>query len=458
MPGFELKTAILTPDMDLTHDEFRDMTLEWLQSTSDSTSTKTAFFIDVKNPDDFLHMLFPQAALDEHPHLPEDIDIGKALASQVLTIVNDEIHTLVQQQLHGVTAGDAPGQSGLTIEQLTIIADQIRGLINYQGPTEETVKMWARQAVADSWSADVATVERLRQDMAALQSDLDDVPAEATPALTVSDPITGEPVTTPVTLYDTPDGEDLPSILPPNATDLALALEQMWAQRLAGITTPIKHLWNPDTCPEEFLPWLAWSLGVRVWDHGWPIALKRNVVRNSIPILKIGGTPPAVRRALETLGVDVDLKEWFDLDQDGNRMGEFPDIFVEVSTTDLFGAGFRPDPSFTALVNRVLERVKPVRAGVTLTVVDRIVTHLGLHIGGRTTTKSDHHLDPQIPVDRGAAAATYRVGAFTKTRSTAALNPSLPVDRGNGVIAQRYGARSQAVHRAVLTLEIAEAA
>ena len=155
---------------------------------------------------------------------------------------------------------------------------------------------------------------------------------------------------------------DLKTIMPVSATPLTDALDALWAGRLAKVDTPVKDLCNPDTCPEAYLPYLARAVGVRVWDPDWPVALKRNVVRSSIPILQIGGTHRAVEQALQALGVNVEIKEWFEAGEDGTPVGQFPEFPVNVTVPDLLDAGFRPDynfgPDFADLVERTLLRVK----------------------------------------------------------------------------------------------------
>lgn len=86
-------------------------------------------------------------------------------------------------------------------------------------------------------------------------------------------------------------------LLPPNASRLE--------RKLAGATVcvesmavPLRKLWDPQTCPERFLPWLAWGLAVDRWDDAWNAGLKRAVIENSLSTHKIRGTRRAVREAV----------------------------------------------------------------------------------------------------------------------------------------------------------------
>lgn len=102
-----------------------------------------------------------------------------------------------------------------------------------------------------------------------------------------------------------------PTLLPHNATTLELGLEQA-TSRLADVPLPVRQLWNPDTCPVELLPWLAWAFSVDRWNPEWSEQQKRQLVRNSVFIHKHKGTLGAVRRALESLGYSAAVVEWFD--------------------------------------------------------------------------------------------------------------------------------------------------
>ena len=102
---------------------------------------------------------------------------------------------------------------------------------------------------------------------------------------------------------------DIVSVLPRHSTDFERALEQasLWVIQ----NSEIVDVWNPDTCPERFLPWLAWSVSVDEWDASWSLARKREVIRNSVAIHRLKGTPGAVRRAIAARGYSSKISEWF---------------------------------------------------------------------------------------------------------------------------------------------------
>lgn len=98
------------------------------------------------------------------------------------------------------------------------------------------------------------------------------------------------------------------SLLPPSSTPLERAIEQTQARFSPPLRVP--GLWNADTCPVSFLPYLAWALSVDEWDHGWSVEKKRAVIREAREIHERKGTPSALRRALASIGQpDADIIE-----------------------------------------------------------------------------------------------------------------------------------------------------
>ena len=81
--------------------------------------------------------------------------------------------------------------------------------------------------------------------------------------------------------------------------------------RVGAVPTPVRAPWNPDTCPASLLPWLAWAFSVDEWDASWTDAQKRETVKRSILVHRHKGTIGAVREAIQALGVEAQLQEWF---------------------------------------------------------------------------------------------------------------------------------------------------
>lgn len=94
------------------------------------------------------------------------------------------------------------------------------------------------------------------------------------------------------------------SLLPYNASTIERALESASSRDLS---IPIADLWNPDTCPARLLPWLAWAMHVDNWEEAATEEQKRDSIRMSVHLHRKKGTPWALKRALSTLGLDIDL-------------------------------------------------------------------------------------------------------------------------------------------------------
>ncbi|UIJ38730.1 phage tail protein I [Desulfobaculum bizertense] len=130
-------------------------------------------------------------------------------------------------------------------------------------------------------------------------------------------------------------------LLPPNATPAERAFSEA-TTRIDRIPVPIARLYNPDDCPVEFLPWLAWALSVDAWESSWSEAQKRRAVKNAIWIHKHKGTRGAVERAVQTLGYRIRILEWwqerpkaerftFSIDIEVDDRGVSPELFSSLT-------------------------------------------------------------------------------------------------------------------------------
>ncbi|WP_431483717.1 phage tail protein I [Pseudomonas solani] len=100
-------------------------------------------------------------------------------------------------------------------------------------------------------------------------------------------------------------------LLPANATEL----ERLAAEALAQIDrvpVPLRQLWNPDSCPVELLPYLAWAFSVDRWSQAWPESAKRAAIRAAYFIHAHKGTIGALRRVVEQLGYLIEVFEWWE--------------------------------------------------------------------------------------------------------------------------------------------------
>ncbi|MGI0119447.1 phage tail protein I [Zooshikella sp. RANM57] len=108
-------------------------------------------------------------------------------------------------------------------------------------------------------------------------------------------------------------------LIPVNGTELENKIEVI-IKRAEAIDISFKKLWNPDECPTEYLPWLAWALSVDKWDNTWDDRTKRNVIKESISVHRQKGTIGALKKALAATDVDIQIEEWFDYEEETGRI------------------------------------------------------------------------------------------------------------------------------------------
>lgn len=104
---------------------------------------------------------------------------------------------------------------------------------------------------------------------------------------------------------------DFKSLLPsPSAHELAL--ERVSREKYcAADPDVIRTLLNPETCPAELLPLLAYSLSVNVFNPRWPEQTQRAVCANSLNVHVHNGTLEGIDQALDALGVRAEITEWW---------------------------------------------------------------------------------------------------------------------------------------------------
>lgn len=160
------------------------------------------------------------------------------------------------------------------------------------------------------------------------------------------------------------------SLLPPNATPQEHALDDATA-RIGAVPTPIRDLWNPDTCPADLLPWLAWALSLDSWQPYWPEKVKRQRIRKAVEIARRKGTAKSVRDVVASFGGDMSLKEWWQNDPPST-----PHTFEILLT--LGGGGVPATQEFQDDVIDAVTRTKPVRSHFTFSLGTSASGALGL--------------------------------------------------------------------------------
>lgn len=200
------------------------------------------------------------------------------------------------------------------------------------------------------------------------------------------------------------------TLLPPSATALSRSIETVMAERTQGIEAPIGTLWHVDTCPVDLLPWLAWAFSVEVWDHAWPEEIKRNVIRDAVKVHRLKGTRRSVELALEALKMRIDLHEGFELDELGRAYGPAFTFTLDAFADDIFDAGYQINAELHALVTRLIENVKPVRAHFTLRIGEKKGGTVTLRTGSLQRAEDHRHITPALPVDTHAPQISARTG------------------------------------------------
>jgi phage tail protein, P2 protein I family len=136
------------------------------------------------------------------------------------------------------------------------------------------------------------------------------------------------------------------TLLPPTATKLEKNLSQAMT---CEPPIPLRSLWDPQTCPNELLPYLAWQYSVDRWDEKWSEQIKRKVIAEAFEIHKLKGTKEAIRRAIEPFGYLIKTTEWW---QNNQTPGTFA---LEIGVLD---TGITEE-SYNEL-SRIIDDVKPV--------------------------------------------------------------------------------------------------
>lgn len=154
----------------------------------------------------------------------------------------------------------------------------------------------------------------------------------------------------------------LDTLLPNNATPQEVALDQT-TTRIGDVEVPTRSVWDPETCPADVLPWLAWAFSVDRWDTEWSVEQKRAIIAASLRLHKRKGTPAAVKEVVELIfsGGDV-VEPWQAEDLDSHEF--------KIVTTGLLESA----EAYDALV-RLVDAAKPVRSWLVAVQIKRSATN-----------------------------------------------------------------------------------
>ncbi len=103
------------------------------------------------------------------------------------------------------------------------------------------------------------------------------------------------------------------SILPVSASRAERVVDSTAGDMLAEITVClIRYVKNPDLCPAELLPWLAWEMSVDTWNELWTEAEKRAAIKRAAYIHRHRGTKAALNESLSDSPFRSQIVEWYE--------------------------------------------------------------------------------------------------------------------------------------------------
>ncbi|EIE3257185.1 phage tail protein I [Escherichia coli] len=103
------------------------------------------------------------------------------------------------------------------------------------------------------------------------------------------------------------------SILPVSASRAERVVDSTAGDMLAEIAVClIRYVKNPDLCPAELLPWLAWEMSVDTWNEHWTEAEKRAAIKRAAYIHRHRGTKAALNESLADSPFRSQIVEWYE--------------------------------------------------------------------------------------------------------------------------------------------------
>jgi phage tail P2-like protein len=159
-----------------------------------------------------------------------------------------------------------------------------------------------------------------------------------------------------------------PSLLVPALrNDLNMRALETLAARLSALDLAPTVLYDFDHVEASALIHLAEQFNV-LGDAGWDMAnteaKKRALLKEAIALHRIKGTPYAVKRSLELLGVNATVTEWFQTTPQG-----VPHTFIlDAQVTDQPAGAPAIDAARTDQIKRMVTFWKPARSHFTLRV------------------------------------------------------------------------------------------
>ncbi|HAU9134482.1 TPA: phage tail protein I, partial [Escherichia coli] len=107
--------------------------------------------------------------------------------------------------------------------------------------------------------------------------------------------------------------DDIRSILPVSASRAERVVDCVAGDMLSDIAVClIRYVKNPDLCPAELLPWLAWEMAVDTWNEHWTETEKRSAIKRAAYIHRHRGTKAALMASLADSPFRSQIVEWYE--------------------------------------------------------------------------------------------------------------------------------------------------
>lgn len=191
------------------------------------------------------------------------------------------------------------------------------------------------------------------------------------------------------------------NLLPPNATITEANFDEAFS-RVENVPTPARTTIDPDNAPASILPWMAWAQSVDNWEVDWTEQQKRAVIKAAYAVHRQKGTVFALRTALEALGYDLTVQEWYQQIPQGD-----PYTFDVILTID----GSEIDAATFNKLLAVIEANKNLRSH--LRKVKLIVNSKAVLYAAAATISGNEH-DYQSPAGALILDGSWTLNGFYK--------------------------------------------
>lgn len=156
-------------------------------------------------------------------------------------------------------------------------------------------------------------------------------------------------------------------LLPASATRLERRLAAT-AGRLSQLPVQIDSLWDPNRCPPQFLPWLAWANSVDIWyDNKEDVAdesrRRRELIRKNAFVHQHKGTRAAIQEALDAFAnITITVSEWWQQSPRGVPHTFSLDLLLNGNISGVANAQLNQE------LRQAIDAIKPVRSHYTFTI------------------------------------------------------------------------------------------